>query len=151
MHHVLSLRCSLLAVAHPLRLHLRNGQRRPARHERTVRLSRLVSSHALILCAARNATRLAPGMAPVLLADAGSLATSCMHTHKSAPIAALPRRVPHPRNCHPSALEVIHRRPQEPSSPPRFAPGTPPTRVPPFYALLTTVALRMPQCDARAR
>ena len=72
----MSLSCSLLAAAHPPRLHLRNGQRRPALQERTVLLSRLVSSHALILCADRNATRLAP--APVLLADAGSLATSCL-------------------------------------------------------------------------
>jgi hypothetical protein len=82
----------------------------------TVRISRLVSFHTLILYTARNATRLTPGMAPVLIADAGILATSFMHTHKSAPIAALPRRVPHQLNCRPSALEVIlplpsHRRP----------------------------------------
>ena len=100
-------RCSLFSVDHPLHLHLHNDRRRPARHERTVRLSRLVSFHPLILCAARNATRLAPGMAPVLLADAGILATSFMHTHKSVPIADLPHRVPHLRNCRPSALEVI--------------------------------------------
>ena len=73
----------------------------------TVRISRLVSFHTLILYTARNATRLTPGMAPVLIADAGILATSFMHTHKSAPIAALPRRVPHQLNCRPSALEVI--------------------------------------------
>jgi len=39
--------------------------------------------------------------------DAGILATSFMHTHKSVPIADLPHRVPHLRNCRPSALEVI--------------------------------------------
>ena len=33
----------------------------------------------------------------------------------------------------------------------RSAPGALPTRVPPFYALLTTVALRVPQHYARAR
>ena len=90
-------------------------------------------------------------MAPVLLVDAGSLATSCMHTHKSDPITVLPRRVPRPRNCHPSALEVILSRPQEPQPPPRFTPGSPPTRVPPFYALLTTVTLRVPHLTARTR
>ena len=73
----------------------------------TVRISRLVSFHTLILYTARNATRLTPGMAPVLIADAGILATSFMHTHKHAPIAALRCRVPHPWNCRPSALEVI--------------------------------------------
>jgi hypothetical protein len=98
---------ALIAAAHPLCLHLHNVRRRPVRHERTVRLSRLVSFHALILYTARNATRLAPGMVPVLLADAGILATSFMHTHKHAPIAALRCRVPHPWNCRPSALEVI--------------------------------------------
>ena len=46
-----------------------------------------------------------------------SLATSCMHPHKSDPIAALPLRVPRPWNCHPSALEVILRRPQEQQPP----------------------------------
>ena len=61
-------------------------------------------------------------MAPGLLADAGILATSGMHTHKSAPIAALPRRVPHPRNWRPSALEVILRRPQEPPPPKPLTP-----------------------------
>ena len=94
------------------RLHLQNGRRCPARQERTVRLSRLVDFHALLLSPQCHTT--GPGMAPVLLADAGILATSGMHTHKSAPISALPRRVPHPRNCRPSALEVILRRPQEP-------------------------------------
>ena len=96
-------------------LHLHNGRRRPARQERTVRLSRLVSFHTLLLSPQCHTT--GPGMAPVLLADACILATSGMHTHKSAPIADLPRRVPHPRNCRPSALEVILRRPQEPPPP----------------------------------
>jgi hypothetical protein len=97
------------------RLHLHNGRRCPARQERTVRLSRLVDFHALLLSPQCHTT--GPGMAPVLLADACILATSGMHTHKSAPIADLPRRVPHPRNCRPSALEVILRRPQEPPPP----------------------------------
>jgi len=30
-----------------------------------------------------------------------------MHTHKRVPIVALHSRVPHQRNCRPSALEVI--------------------------------------------
>jgi hypothetical protein len=89
-----------------------------ALHDTRALLSRLVSSHAPILCDASNATRLAPGMAPVLLADAGILVT---HTHKSTPIIALPRRVPHPLNCRPSVLEVILRCPQEPPPPkPRY-------------------------------
>jgi hypothetical protein len=51
-----------------------------------------------------------------------SLATSCMHPHKSAPIAALPRRVPCPWNCRPSAFKVILRRPQEPPPPKPLSP-----------------------------
>ena len=47
---------------------------------------------------------------------------SCMHPHKSAPIAALPRRVPRPWNCHPSAVEVILHRPQEPPTPKPLSP-----------------------------
>ena len=46
-----------------------------------------------------------------------SPSTSCMHPHKSAPIDALPRRVPRPWNCHPSVVEVILHRPQEPPPP----------------------------------
>ena len=46
-----------------------------------------------------------------------SPSTSCMHPHKSAPIDALPRRVPRPWNCHPSVVEVILHRPQEPRPP----------------------------------
>ena len=61
-------------------------------------------------------------MAPGLLADAGILATSGMHKHKSAPIVALPRLGPHPRNGRPSALEVILRRPQEPPPPKPLTP-----------------------------
>jgi len=48
--------------------------------------------------------------------------TACMHPHKSAPIAALPRRVPRPWNCHPSAVEVILHRPQEPPPPQPLSP-----------------------------
>ena len=51
-----------------------------------------------------------------------SPSTSCMHPHKSAPIAALPRRVPRPWNCHPSAVEVILHRPQEPPPPKPLSP-----------------------------
>ena len=54
-----------------------------------------------------QSTRLAPGIAPVLLADACIL-TNVLHAHAQArPNAALRWRVPHPRNCRPSALEVI--------------------------------------------
>jgi len=66
--------------------------------------------------------RLRPARAPRLLADAGILATSCMHPHKSTPIASLPRRCSHPRNCRPSALEVILRCPQEPPPPKPLSP-----------------------------
>ena len=45
-----------------------------------------------------------------------------MHPHKSAPIAALPRRVPRLWNCRPSTLEVILRRPQEPPHPKPLSP-----------------------------
>ena len=45
-----------------------------------------------------------------------------MLAHKKAPIAALPRRVPRPWNCHPSALEVILCRPQEPPPPKPLSP-----------------------------
>ena len=51
-----------------------------------------------------------------------SPSTSCMHPHKSAPIDALPRRVPRPWNCHPSVVEVILHRPQEPRPPKPLAP-----------------------------
>jgi len=54
-----------------------------------------------------QSTRLAPGIAPVLLADACIL-TNVLHAHAQArPNAALRWRVPHPLNCRPSALEVI--------------------------------------------
>ena len=45
-----------------------------------------------------------------------------MHPHQSAPIAALPRRVPRPWNCHPNAVEVILHRPQEPTPPQPLSP-----------------------------
>ncbi len=45
-----------------LRLHLHNGRRRPARQERTVRLSRLVSFHALLLSPQCHTT--GPGYGP---------------------------------------------------------------------------------------
>jgi hypothetical protein len=51
-----------------------------------------------------------------------SPSTSCMHPHKSAPIDALPRRVPRPWNCHPSVVEVILHRPQEPPPPKPLSP-----------------------------
>ena len=44
------------------RLHLHNGRRRPARQERTVRLSRLVSFHALLLSPQCHTT--GPGYGP---------------------------------------------------------------------------------------
>ena len=75
------------------RLHLHNGRRRPARQERTVRLSRLVSFHALLLSPQCHTT--GPGMAPVLLADAGILATACTNTRAPpsppCPVSALTR------------------------------------------------------------
>ena len=74
-------------------LHLHNGRRRPARQERTVRLSRLVSFHTLLLSPQCHTT--GPGMAPVLLADAGILATACTNTRappsSPCPVSALTR------------------------------------------------------------
>ena len=75
-----------------------------------------------------------------------SPSTSCMHPHKSAPIAALPHRVPRPWNCHPSAVEVILHRPQEPPPPKPLSPRVRDHRParPLSYTLLTPVALRVP-------
>ena len=48
-----------------------------------------------------------PGYVPYCSLMQVSWPISCMHTHKYAPIAALRLRVPHPRNCSPSALKAI--------------------------------------------
>ena len=85
-----------------------NGRRHSALHERTVRLSRLVSFHAPSSyephAMPHDWPRVWPPYCSLMQV---SWPTSCMHPHKRAPIAALRRRVPHPRNCRPSALEVI--------------------------------------------
>ena len=85
-----------------------NGRRHTALHERTVRLSRLVSFHAPSSyephAMPHDWPRVWPPYCSLMQV---SWPTSCMHPHKRAPIAALRRRVPHPRNCRPSALEVI--------------------------------------------
>jgi hypothetical protein len=120
----------------PHRLHTvdSTGRRRPARVPCLLRdppssHSRLHCPSASCACAAplarptvfTQSTPLAVGVLRVL-ADAGILATSCMHPHKNTPIVDLPLRVSHPRNCRLNALEVILRCPQEPPPPKPLSP-----------------------------